>query len=67
MAKKAPRKPSKPNPDQMTTRALKMRLEYADLLEQLARVNQTTRAGLFAQALFDFAEKKGVKKPPGRT
>jgi len=64
MAKKAARKP---NPDQMTTRALKMRLEYADWLEQLTKINRTTLAGLFDQALSDFALKKGFREPPERT
>ncbi len=64
MAKKPPRKP---NPNVMTTRAWKMRQEYADWLELFARFNRTTLAGLFDQALLDFAEKKGFRKPPERT
>lgn len=58
---------TKPNLNEMTTRALKMRQEYADWLERFADFNNGTTATLFAQALADFAEKKGFKKPPMRT
>jgi len=64
MAKRSPRKP---NLDEMTTRALKMRLEYADWLERFAGFNRTTLAGLFDQALADFAAKKGFPSPPERS
>ena len=43
------------------------RLVYADWLEELASVNRTTLAGLFDQALTEYAEKKGFRKPPERT
>lgn len=64
MAKK---RPSKPKPDEMVTRALKMRQEYADWLEELSSVNRSTISGLIDQALAEYAQRKGFRPPPERT
>ena len=62
------RKPSgKPNPNEMTTRAFRMRQQYADWLEAFAVQNRTSLAGLFDQALAEYARDKGFKSPPQRT
>ncbi len=62
------RKPSgKPNPDEMTTRAFRMRQQYADWLEGFAIHNRTSLAGLFDQALAEYATAKGFRSPPQRT
>jgi hypothetical protein len=58
---------SKPNVDEMTTRALKMRREYAEWLESFSTFNRTTLAGLFDQALAEYAQRRGFKNPPERT
>ena len=62
------RKPSgKPDPNEMTTRAFRMRQQYADWLEGLAAYNRTSLAGLFDQAIAEYARAKGFKPPPQRT
>jgi hypothetical protein len=52
-----------------TTRLLALRVndEYAAWIEDLRAVNRTTLAGLFDQALTEFAAKKGFREPPERT
>jgi hypothetical protein len=61
------RKPSgKPDPGEMTTRAFRMRQLYADWLEDFAVHNRTSLAGLFDQALAEFAKVKEFKSPPRR-
>jgi hypothetical protein len=62
------RKPSgKPAPGEMTTRAFRMRQQYADWLEDFAILNRTSLAGLFDQAIAEYAKVKGFKAPPQRT
>ena len=41
--------------------------DYAAWVEEFTSFNRTTLAGLFDQALADFAEKKWFRKPPERT
>jgi hypothetical protein len=66
-----PTKTSKPKraPITTTTRSLAFRVNdaYAAWVEELAKSNRTTLAGLFDQALAQFAERKGFKSPPERT
>ena len=61
------RKPGgKPNPADMTTRAWRMRNDYAFWLEDFAAFNRTPLSGLFDQALVEYAKLKGFKAPPRR-
>lgn len=61
------RKPEgKPGPDDMTTRAWRMRNGYASWLEDFAAFNRTSLATLFDQAIAEFAKSKGFKPPPRR-
>jgi hypothetical protein len=68
MARKKTTRPKKA-PITTTTKSLALRVndEYAAWIEDLRAFNRTTLAGLFDQALADFAEKKGFRKPPERT
>ena len=62
------RKPAgKPDPGDLCTRAVRMRVEYAAWLEDFAAFNRSTIAGLIDQGLMEFARVKGFKKPPRRT
>ena len=65
MAKKTAGK-AKPNPDEMVTRALKMRQEYADWLDRFAAKERTSLAALFDRALATHAERAGFDTPPER-
>jgi hypothetical protein len=57
---------AKPNPDEMVTRALKMRQEYADWLERFATMERVSLASLFDRALATHAERAGFEAPPER-
>jgi hypothetical protein len=57
----------KPNLDEMTTRALKMRREYADWLERFASFERVTLAALIDRALSSHAQHTGFEQPPQRT
>jgi hypothetical protein len=70
MAKKAAEKSGaeKSDPDEMVTKALKVRREYGDWLDRLAAFNRTTVAGLIDQSLARYAREVGFKEdPPERT
>ena len=55
-----------PDPDEMVTRALKMRHEYADWLERFASRECRTVASVIAWALAKTAEQSGFEPPPDR-
>jgi hypothetical protein len=57
---------AKPDPDQMVTRALKMRQEYADWLEKFAATERVSLASLFDRALASHADREGFEAPPRR-
>jgi hypothetical protein len=65
-AKKGSAKARKPNPDDMVTRALRMRQEYADWLDRFAAVERVSLAALFDRALASHATRTGFEPPPGR-
>jgi hypothetical protein len=52
----------KPDPNAMTTRAIRMRQEYADWLEQLASFDRSTIAGLIDRALANYGKTIGFEK-----
>ena len=56
-----------PDPGVMTTRALKMRQEYADWMERFARNERVTLASLIDRALASHAARQGYESPPERT
>src|SRR4051794_28517345 len=56
-----------PDPGVMTTRALKMRQEYADWMERFASHERVTLASLIDRALASHAERAGFDEPPSRT
>ena len=64
---KKPKGKAKPNPDAMTTRALKMRQEYADWLERFAKRERVTVASLVDRALLTHAQATDFEPPPERT
>jgi hypothetical protein len=66
MAKKAAGA-AKTDPDQMVTRALKMRQEYADWLERFATKERVNLASLIDRALSSHAQQVGFEVPPERT
>jgi hypothetical protein len=57
---------AKPDPDEMVTRALRMRQEYADWLERFAKKERVSLASLFDRALSTHAEQVGFEAPPAR-
>jgi hypothetical protein len=57
---------SRPDPDQMVTRALKMRQEYADWLDRFASKERVSLAALFDRALSTHAEQVDFEAPPER-
>jgi hypothetical protein len=65
MAKKAAGG-EKPDPDQMVTRALKMRQEYADWLERFATHERVNLASLIDRSLAAHAQQVGFEIPPER-
>jgi hypothetical protein len=65
MAKKPPAK-KKPGADEMVTRAIRMRQEYADWLERFAMKERVTLAALFDRALVTHAQECGFQDPPER-
>ena len=65
MAKKPPAR-KKPDPNEMVTRAIRMRQEYADWLDQFATKERVTLASLFDRALATHAEQAGFRAPPER-
>jgi hypothetical protein len=66
MAKPGRKPKGKPDPNELTVRAFRMRQEYAEWLEQFAGFNRTSLAGLFDQALAEFASREGFREPPPR-
>jgi hypothetical protein len=52
----------KPDRDAMTTRAFRMRQEYADWLEQLAAFDRSTVASLLDRAAAHYAKSIGFSK-----
>lgn len=56
----------KSNPDEMVTRALKMRQEYADWLDRFASKERVSLAALFDRALSTHAERAGFEAAPER-
>jgi hypothetical protein len=67
MAKvKKPAAKGKPGPDEMVVRALKMRQEYAEWLEQFASKERVNLASLFDRALATHAQQSGFREPPER-
>jgi hypothetical protein len=65
MAKK---KAGKPDPDEMVTRAIRMRQEYAAWLDRLASADRSTIAGVIDRALASYAKAIAFKDdPPERT
>jgi hypothetical protein len=64
MAKKPASK--KPNPNEMVTRALRMRQEYADWLDRFAAKERVNLASLFDRALATHAAHAGFEPPPER-
>jgi hypothetical protein len=65
MAKKTAKK-TKPSPDEMVTRAFRMRQAYADWLDQFAAKERVSLAALFDRALSTHAERAGFEVPPER-
>jgi hypothetical protein len=65
MAKK-PASVRKPGPDEMVTRALRMRQEYADWLDRFASKERVNLASLIDRALATHAERAGFQAPPDR-
>src|SRR5689334_13580875 len=65
MAKKVAGK-GKPDPDQMVTRALKMRQEYADWLERFATRERVNLSSLIDRALSAHAQQVSFESPPER-
>jgi hypothetical protein len=59
-------KKGKPDPDEMVTRAIRMRQEYADWLDRFASKERTSLAALFDRALATHAEQVGFEAPPER-
>jgi hypothetical protein len=57
---------AKPDPDEMVTRALKMRREYADWLERFAAMERVSLAALLDRALASHALRQGFQVPPDR-
>jgi hypothetical protein len=68
MARKKMTRPKKA-PILTTTKSLAFRVtdDYAAWVEKFAAFNRSTLAGLFDQALAEYAMVKGFDKPPGRT
>jgi hypothetical protein len=67
MAKaKTPTELPKPNPDEMVTRALKMRQQYASWLERFATSERVSLASLIDRALASHAKEVGFEAPPQR-
>ena len=64
--KSKPKEKATPTPNTMTTRALKMRQEYADWLERFASRERVTLASLFDRALSSHAQQTGFEQPPER-
>jgi hypothetical protein len=56
----------KPNPDQMVTRAVRMRQEYAAWFERFAQNQRVSLASLMDRALSAHAEQTGFESPPQR-
>lgn len=56
----------KPDPNQMVTRALKMRQEYAEWLERFASHERVSLAALIDRALFTHSQQAGFEAPPER-
>jgi hypothetical protein len=52
----------KSDPDAMTTRALRMRQEYADWLEELATFDRSTVSALIDRALAHYGKAVGFAK-----
>jgi hypothetical protein len=52
----------RPDPDAMTTRAVRMRQEYAEWVEQLASFDRSTVASLIDRALTHYAKSTGFSK-----
>jgi hypothetical protein len=52
----------KPDSDAMTTRAFRMRQEYADWLEQLASFDRSTISSLLDRAVAHYAKSIGFSK-----
>ena len=57
----------KPRPDEMVTRAIRMRQEYADWLEELASADRSTLSGQIDRAVTKYAKEVGFRGPPERT
>jgi hypothetical protein len=64
MAKKtkAARPKGKPDPDAMTTRALRMRQEYADWVDELARFDRSSVSALIDRALAHYGKAIGFEQ-----
>ena len=65
MAKKTKGKPG-PGPDQIVTRAMRMRQEYADWLKRFGQKERVNLASLMAHALSAHVEQVGFETPPQR-
>ena len=55
-----------PDPNEMVTRALRMRHEYADWLDRFASRECRTVSSMIAWALAKSAEQAGFEPPPDR-
>lgn len=60
--KTGPKGKAKADPDAMTTRAFRMRQEYADWLERLAAFDRSTVASLLDRALAHYGKAIGFSE-----